>query len=179
MGRCKKMPRLFVRKVALVLYYLLAKHLPQSDFSVFRRIRAGVCKNIFKSCGKNVNIERGVFFGNGTQISIGDNSGIGINARISGPIEIGNNVMMGPDVIIYTRNHNYSDVNTPMIKQGSTKEERVVIGDDVWIGARVIILKGVHIGKGAVVGAGSVVTKDVLDNEVVAGNPAKLIKKRV
>ncbi|MBP5426667.1 MAG: acyltransferase [Clostridiales bacterium] len=170
-----------MRKIALILYYLIAKHLPGSDFpflKISRKIRGFLCKKIFKSCGKNVNIERGVFFGNGGEICLGDNSGIGINARLSGPIEIGKDVMMGPDVIIYTKNHNYSDINVPMIKQGSTAKDKVVIEDDVWIGARVIILKGVHIRKGAVVGAGSVVTKDVLENEVVAGNPARLIKKR-
>lgn len=170
-----------MRRVALILYYLIAKHLPESDFPFFKiskRMREFLCRKIFKRCGENVNIEKGVFFGQGDEISLGDNSGIGINARISGPIDIGANVMMGPDVIIYTKNHKYDNINVPMIQQGSTESEKVVIGDDVWIGARVIILKGVHIGKGAVIGAGSVVTKDVLDNEVVAGNPARLIKKR-
>ena len=170
-----------MRKIALILYYLVAKHLPASDFPFFKsakRIRAFLCKDIFDKCGKNVNIERGVFFGSGSGISIGDNSGIGINARISGPVEIGQNVMMGPDVMIYTSDHKYQDVSVPMIQQGSTEKQKVIIEDDVWIGARVIILKGVHIKKGAIIGAGSVVTKDVLEYEIVAGNPAKLIKRR-
>lgn len=165
----------------MILYYLIAKHLPESEcpfFKISKKVRSCLCRSIFKRCGENVNIEKGVFFGRGDEISLGDNSGIGINARISGPIDIGNNVMMGPDVIVYTQNHKYDDIDVPMIQQGSTKKEKVVIEDDVWIGARVIILKGVHIGRGAVIGAGSIVTKDVLDNEVVAGNPARLIKKR-
>lgn len=170
-----------MRKIALILYYLVAKHLPASDFPCFKsakKIRAFLCKSIFSKCGRNVNIERGVFFGSGSEISIGDNSGIGINARISGPLEIGKNVMMGPDVMIYTSNHNYRDINIPMIQQGETDKQKVIIEDDVWIGARAIILKGVHIKRGAIIGAGSVVTKDVLEYEIVAGNPAKLIKKR-
>lgn len=165
----------------MILYYLLARHLPESEFPFFKiskKVRECLCRRIFKSCGRNVNVEKGVFFGTGSEITLGDNSGIGINARISGPIDIGNNVMMGPDVIIYTQDHKYDRIDMPMIQQGSTNREKVIIEDDVWIGARVIILKGVHIRRGAIIGAGSIVTKDVLDNEVVAGNPARLIKKR-
>lgn len=170
-----------MRKIALILYYLIAKHLPASDFPFLKgskSIRLYLCKKIFNKCGKNVNVEHGVFFGSGKEISIGNNSGIGINARISGPLEIGDNVMMGPDVMIYTSNHNFSDINIPMIQQGSSEKEKVVIEDDVWIGARAIILKGVHIKKGAIIGAGAVVTKNVGEYEIVGGNPAKLIRKR-
>lgn len=170
-----------MKKLALIIYYLIAKHLPASDFPFLKGskgIRSFLCKRIFDKCGENVNIERGVFFGSGKEISIGNNSGIGINARISGPLEIGENVMMGPDVMIYTSNHNFDSVDIPMIKQGNGQKENVIIEDDVWIGARVIILKGVHIKKGAIIGAGSVVTKDVGEYEIVGGNPAKLIRKR-
>ena len=86
--------------------------------------------------------------------------------------------MMGPECMIYTSNHGMDRTDIPMWKQQSTEVEPVVIGNDVWIGARVIILPGVHIGDGCVIGAGSVVTKDVEEYTVVAGNPAKFIRKR-
>ena len=90
----------------------------------------------------------------------------------------GDNVMMAPDCIIYVRNHESSRLDIPMCEQGSTEERPVVIGNDVWIGGRVIILPGVKIGDGAIIGAGSVVTKDVSEYDVVAGNPARVIKNR-
>ena len=76
------------------------------------------------------------------------------------------------------RNHAFDRTDIPMNQQGFTPEKPIVIEDDVWIGARVIILPGVHIGTGAVVGAGAVVTKDVPDYAVVGGNPARILKMR-
>lgn len=86
--------------------------------------------------------------------------------------------MMGPDVMIFTSNHETSRTDTPMRLQGTAKIKPVTIGDDVWIGARVIILPGVTIGQGAILAANAVVTKDVPEYAVVGGNPAKLIKFR-
>lgn len=86
--------------------------------------------------------------------------------------------MMGPQVFIYTQNHNHDRTDIPMIAQGYEEEKPVVIGDDVWIGSRVTILPGVHIGEGAIIGASSVVTKDVPAYSIVGGNPAKVIKSR-
>lgn len=86
--------------------------------------------------------------------------------------------MMGPDVIIYTSNHETSRWDIPMRGQGATPKEKVTIGDDVWIGARVIILPGVTIGKGVILAAGAVVTKDIPDYAVVGGIPGKIIKFR-
>lgn len=170
-----------VRYICLMLYYVIARHLPGSDrpYSLgSRQIRALLCRRIFGKAGKGINIEHGAFFGSGGGIEIGDFSGLGLNCRVSGPLTIGHNVMMGPDVMIYTQNHNFSDTSIPMIKQGNTEKKKVTIGNDVWIAARVIILPGVTVGDGAVIGAGAVVTKDVPPYAIVAGNPAKVIKYR-
>jgi len=128
------------------------------------------------SVGKNVNIDRGAKFAMSTEI--GDHSGIGIDSRLYGPVKIGENVMMGPECYIYTYNHRTERTDIPMNQQGYTEERPVIIGNDVWIGSRVTILPGVHIGNGVVIGAASVVTKDIPDYAIAAGNPAKIIKYR-
>ncbi|MBQ9126986.1 MAG: acyltransferase, partial [Thermoguttaceae bacterium] len=149
-------------KILFVLYRLTAAWLPISQrISCAKRLRAAWAKCIVKSCGKNVNIERGAFFTPG--LSIGDNSGVGINCEVYGPVTIGPDGMMGPEVVIYTSRHRFDRLDIPMWKQGSTEPRPVVIGADVWIGRRAIILPGVEIGDGAVIGAGVVVTKSVLD----------------
>ena len=85
--------------------------------------------------------------------------------------------MMGPDVVILTNSHIFTDISLPMRCQGETVAP-VYIGDDVWIGTRVIILPGVRIGNGVIIGAGAVVTKDIPDYAVVGGIPAKIIRYR-
>lgn len=170
-----------MKQICLMLYYLIGKKMPTSDGRLTfgaKKFRAFLVKRIFEQVGDAVNIEKNVFFGSGGGISIGDRSGIGLNARIQGPLTIGKYVMMGPDVIIYTRNHDISNVHVPMIDSGETKAQEVVIEDDVWIGARVIILPGVRIGQGSVIGAGAVVTKNVGPYEIVGGVPAKNIGYR-
>jgi len=87
--------------------------------------------------------------------------------------------MTGAELLIFTSNHRTDRLDIPMGGQGMTESRTVVIGNDVWIGARVIILPGVHIGNGAVIGAGAVVTKDVPDYEIWGGNPARFLKSRL
>lgn len=171
------------RFASLIMYYGFARYLPATNNSLgvskfirwFRKISA---RNAFDYCGKNVTIERMADFGTGVGISIGNNSGLGINCNIRGPLEIGDNVMMGPDVLILTSRHNTSRVDIPMCKQGDLPKQKVTIGNDVWIGARVIILPGVKVGNGVIIGAGSVVTKNIPDYAVVVGAPAKIIRIR-
>lgn len=169
-------------KIKLLLgriLYLGASHLPESFFWINigqKQIRAFCGKLILSKCGKNVNIEKGAIFPSSAEL--GDNSGIGIRAQINGKVIIGKNVMMGPDVCIYAINHAFNRVDIPMNFQGFAPEKPVVIGDDVWIGARVIILPGIRIGTGVVIGAGAVVTRDVPDYAVVGGNPARILKMR-
>jgi maltose O-acetyltransferase len=167
--------------LSLILYYFIGRHLPSSDVPYSfgsKKIRRFLCKGIFKKSGANINIENGAFFGSGKEIEIGENSGLGLNCRVMGPLEIGKDVMMGPDVLIYTENHGIDRTDIPMIKQKGDKK-KVIIQDDVWIGARVIILPGVTVHKGSILAAGSIVTKDVPEYSIVGGNPAKLIKKRI
>ena len=121
-------------------------------------------------------LKRGANFS--TKLSLGDNSGVGKRASLQGTVTIGNDVMMGPDCIIYTVNHCFDSIDVPMIKQGFYPEEPVEIGDDVWIGGRVTILPGVKIGNHVIIAAGAVVTKDVPDYAIVGGVPAKILKFR-
>jgi maltose O-acetyltransferase len=165
----------------LFIYYGFAQFLPggfigrELGCRAFRRM---ICSRIFKFSGNNINIEKGAYFGTGENIEIGDNSGIGINCSVQGAIRIGKDVMMGPEVIILTVNHKFDQLDTPMWKQGHLAAKPVIIGDDVWIGTRAIILPGVHIGSGSIIGAGAVVTKNVPDYAIVGGNPAKVVKYR-
>ena len=85
--------------------------------------------------------------------------------------------MMGPDVSILTHTHNIERTDIPMGQQGMRVSEGV-IGNDVWIGMRVIIMPGVTIGNGVVIGAGAVVTRDVPDYAIVGGVTAQVIKFR-
>ena len=129
-------------------------------------------------CGANVNIEHGARFGSGRQVTVGDNSGLGIDCELIGHVDIGRNVMMGPRVTILTQNHNFLDTSVPMIEQGRAESRPVVVEDDVWIGLGAIILPGTRIGRGAVVAAGAVVTKSVDPWTIVGGNPARPIRRR-
>jgi galactoside O-acetyltransferase len=92
-------------------------------------------------------------------------------------INIGNDCLIGPDVLIINNNHQISPHE--LIRVQECIKSRIIIGNDVWIGAKAIILPGVTIGDGAVIAAGTVVNKDVEPYTVVAGIPAKFIKKRI
>jgi maltose O-acetyltransferase len=144
---------------------------------MWRAIRYWMCRPLFAHCGQNVNVDRGASFARRT-VSIGSHSGIGVNARIDSGTRIGTNVMIGPDLLVYTRNHCISRTDIAMIQQGYGPVLPVTIGDDVWIGARVIILPGVTIGDGCVLGAGTVVARDVPANAVVVGNPGRVVRYR-
>lgn len=108
-------------------------------------------------------------------VTIGDYTRIGIHCTIIGPVCIGSHVNLAQGITVTALNHNFEDTSKRIDEQGiSTKP--VVIGDDVWIGSNAVILPGVTIGRHVVVAAGAVVTKDVPDNCVVGGVPAKVIK---
>ena len=109
-------------------------------------------------------------------VTIGDYTRIGIHCTVIGPVCIGNHVNLAQGITVTALNHNFADTNRRIDEQGISTRP-VVIGDDVWIGANAVILPGVTIGRHVVVAAGAVVTKDVPENTIVAGVPAKVIKK--
>ena len=172
-----------MKVLALIFYKLFLQYLPNTDTSRFgakfiRKVRSSCASVLFDSVGKNINIERCADFGTGKGISIGNNSGLGIDSVVRGPLTIGDDVMMGRWVNIMTNSHETSRVDIPMNAQGSKPKRKVTIGSDVWIGNRVTILPGVTIGNGVIIGAGAVVTKDVPDYAVVGGVPARILKYR-
>ena len=110
-------------------------------------------------------------------IEVGENVSINQHCHMEGPIRIGADTRIGPSTSIFAFNHNFDDSETP-IRLQKVKKEGVRIGENVWIGANVSIVDGVTIGAHSVVGIASVVTKNIPDNEVWAGNPCKKIGER-
>lgn len=166
------------KKILYILYRLTAAWLPISQRSLTaKKMRAFWARRIATKVGTNVNIERKAVFG--PLLQINNNSGVGINCEIYGPVTIGENVMMGPEVIIYTSGHKHDRTDIPMVKQGGDAVKPVTIGNDVWIGRRAIIMPGVKIGNGCIIGAAAVVTKDIPDYCVAVGVPAKVVKSRL
>ena len=142
---------------------------PADDAAVFQ-----VLKSFFGSVGEHSSVLPGFTCDNGKNIHVGRNFLANYNVTIldCGPVNIGDYVMIGPNTMISTVNHPM----TPMERRkhlGIAKP--VTIGNDVWIGGNVTILPGVTIGSNVIVAAGAVVTKDVPDNTLVGGVPAKVI----
>lgn len=94
-----------------------------------------------------------------------------------GGIEIGNNVLLGPNVVISSGEHQYKDSRLPVVLQ-EIVHKKITIGNGVWIGANAVIMPGVTVAEGTVVGAGSVVTKSSEPFSIIVGVPAEKIKNR-
>ena len=173
-----------ITNLSLILYYSVAQYLPESRSKIgillkANTIRYFLCRFIFKSIGENVTIERKAFFGNGIDVQIGNNSGLGINSIVPNNVHIGENVMMGPNCCILSRNHKFDSLELAMIHQGSTELKQTIIEDDVWIGTNVLMTPGRYISKGTVVAAGCVLCKDFPAFSIVGGNPSTLIRSRL
>ena len=114
-------------------------------------------------------------------LTIGKNCSFNHNVMIDasgGEIEIGDDVLIGSNVVLRASDHVFSSVEIPIRMQGH-KFGNIFIGDDVWLGANVVVTSGVNIGSGCVVGAGSVVTKDLPPMTLCVGSPAKPIRSRI
>ena len=168
------------RKLIIAFYYGLARHLPYQPLPGYKlgnKLRSWCAKKLFKSVGEGIVIKHGAYFGDGKNIVMGKESQLGINCKVENDLVMGDYVLMGPEVVIYSSMHAYSDCNVPIMHQGSKPIEPVVIGNDVWIGLRAVIMPGVHIGNHVIIGSGAIVTKDIPDYAIVGGNPAKVIRE--
>lgn len=135
-----------------------------------------VLNEILGSVGEKVWIAKRFCFDNGKNIHIGNNFTGNFNLTILDikEVYIGDNVMIGPNTLITTVGHPI----TPKGRRDHLAQASTVrIGDDVWLGGNVTILPGVTIGNNVVIGAGAVVTKDIPDNSLAVGVPAKVIKE--
>lgn len=171
-----------IKIIWLMLYYCIFRKiepLTSQDKCLSNNLRYMAVKRLLKHCGKDVDVRYNCYFGTGDRLSVGDRSSLGMNARLGGSITIGNDCMMGPDVVMMAVSHEYSRTDIPIKQQGPKEEQPIFIGDDCWIGTRVVIMPGVHLGKHCIVGSGAVVTKSFPDYSVIGGVPAKLIKYRV
>lgn len=133
-------------------------------------------QNLFGYAGQNAWVGPGFHCDNGLDISVGTDFVANYNVTILdiAPVTIGDYCMIGPNTLITTVGH---PVDGKRRRNKMAFAKPVVIGDDVWIGGNCTILPGVHIGNNVVVTAGAVVTKDVPDNCIVGGVPAKVIKE--
>jgi acetyltransferase-like isoleucine patch superfamily enzyme len=131
--------------------------------------------------GKSPSISPDAIFSNPERISFGDNIHIGSRSHIwAGPsvgrITIGDDVLIGPDVMITAASYRFDD-GSPVTSQ-VMDEGDINIGNDVWLGAKVVVLPGVTIGVGAIVGASAVVTKNIPDFAIAVGIPARVVGQR-
>ena len=142
--------------------------------------RYALLKSICKSCGDNVLISEGVYIFSPENLSVGNNVSIHPMCYIdaTGGICIGNDVSIAHGTTIMSTSHKYDDVTIPIKDQGCDVG-CVHIEDNVWIGAKATILMGRKLKEGCIVGANAVVTKDVENDCIVAGVPAKVVKKRI
>lgn len=133
------------------------------------------------SIGRGTQVRPSSYYGGeaGVGLWVGDRSSFGTGCFIgcSGEIRIGSDVMLGPGVKLFSENHVFSNTSKTIKSQGVDRSF-LTIGNDVWIGSSVTVTAGVTIGNGVVVAAGSVVTRDLPDNVIVAGIPAKIVRDR-
>ncbi|MEZ9229584.1 DapH/DapD/GlmU-related protein [Vibrio amylolyticus] len=123
-------------------------------------------------------LSRNIYIAKGNKLSFGYGCRINENVHLEA-CQIGNDVMIAPNATLLSRMHEHSSVDTPMSLQGYQTERSITVEDDVWIGRNVVIMPGVTIGKGSIVAASAVVTENVPEYSIVAGIPAKIIKKRI
>ena len=138
--------------------------------------RQAILQELLGAVGRNCIIEPPFYCSYGRNIHFGDRVFLNVQCTIldCNEVRIGDHVMIGPAVQIYTAAH---DLRAEARNQGWEVAKPILIADNVWIGGGAILLPGVTIGRNAVVGAGAVVSRDAPANTIVAGNPARVIRE--
>ena len=174
-----------MRKFWLVLYYGFARHLPKSNRLIFGKfgkwLRGKCARHLFAECVcDDINVEQGAYFGNGKNFHVLGNTDLGKDFICHGRIvTMHGQLMMAEDVLFQGGGHKFDNPDVPIGAEGNYPDTPLEICEDVWIGARVIVLPGCkRIGAHSIIGAGAVVTHDVPDYAIVAGNPACIIRMR-
>lgn len=166
-------PRLWLRMLQWI-YMKRGKHTV-----IYRSVRKDIVPFNAFSLGEYSVVEDFCCINNAVgDLHIGHHTRIGLHNTLIGPVSIGNHVNLAQGVVVSGLNHNFQDITKRIDEQGVSTSP-ITIHDDVWIGANSVITAGVTIGRHSVVAAGSVVTKDVPEYTVVAGSPAKVIKKLI
>jgi maltose O-acetyltransferase len=167
-----------IPKVRWAFYYLVLSW-PDWPKPLMSNLRAVFWRHYMKELGEGSRISYQVKINTPDRISIGRNTHVTNRVILDGygGLTIGDDSLIGFESIIMTHTHQHQDIETPIHLQGFY-DKAVQIGNDVWIGTRVIVHPGVTIGDGAVIGSGAVVTKSIPAYAVAAGVPARVIGKR-
>jgi acetyltransferase-like isoleucine patch superfamily enzyme len=165
-------PRWWVRKLVNPFYHKRGK-----NTIIFGRCRLDLMPFSPFSIGHDSTLEDFTIVNNGLgAVALGNHVFIGASNVIIGPVTIHDHVMTAQNVVMSGLNHGFNDVSTAFRYQPCTTSA-IIIGEACWIGANVVITSGVEVGKYSIIAAGSVVTKNVPEYSIVAGNPAKLLKR--
>lgn len=128
--------------------------------------------------GRRAKIGLGTSFSSNRAVSIGDDFFCGRDCHFGAPANIGRDVMFASFVALVGGDHRIDGISVPIRLSGRDTMKTIQISDDVWIGHGAIVMHGCRLGTGSVVAAGSVVTKDVPEYAIVAGNPARVLRYR-
>lgn len=167
-----------IKKIFYLCYLLFLKNTPEDyrPYAIFFPwLRSKFVSMYLDKSGIKPRVKKGAEIS--PNATIGDRTELGTRCLVQANVHLGNDVIMGPDVKIYSRNHKFNRLDIPISRQGKNYY-KTFIGNDVWIGANVIVTAGCKIGNHVILAAGAVITEDVPNYAIVGGVPAKIIKYR-